>query len=83
MIEALIAAYKECTEQRDIKPDKVLRPVGTVFKSWCDDPCSTDLPHWVWWRVKGYMESFRQRHDYVLFYERMEEIEGIDEPEHD
>jgi len=80
MIEALIKAEKECTERVDVNPGKILRPIGAVFKDWCECLSSTDLPHWSWWRVKGYMQSFRGRRSNALLYERMEEIEGILDP---
>ena len=32
MKDAFIRASKECTEQQDINPSKVLRPIGTTFQ---------------------------------------------------
>ncbi len=80
MIESFIAAEKECTERVDIKPNKTFRPIGTVFKEWNECSTSTDLPHWTWWRVKGYMQVYRGRRGNTLLYERHEEIEGIVTP---
>lgn len=77
MIESIIASEKKCTEQIDILPDKTLRPIGTVFKEWIECLCSTDLPHWTWWEVVGYMKVWRG----TGRYERCEEIQGIDKPE--
>ncbi len=74
MISALISAEKECTERVDVNPDKALRPIGTVFKEWNECKCSTELPHWVCWKVIGYIDSFRGRVGNTLLYERMEEI---------
>lgn len=79
MIQALRNAERECTERRDIKPDKMLRSIGTTFKTWNECVGSTEIPHWAWWRVKGYMRSFRGRNGNAILYERMEEIEGIDD----
>lgn len=67
---SLIAAEKKCTEQIDIAPDKVLRPTGYVFKEWNDCLDSTDLPHWMFWEVVGYMKVWRG----IGRYERCEEI---------
>lgn len=80
MFEALISAEKECTERVDVNPDKVLLPVGHVYKEWIECEYSTDLPHWAWWEVVGYVQSFRGRNGDKLLYERMEEIRGCDEP---
>ena len=77
MIEALIAADRDCTESIDILPNKVLRPIGYVFKEWNDCPTSTDLPHWMFWEVAGYMQVFRGRRGDKLMYERCEEIKGF------
>lgn len=77
MIECLIAAERECTEQRDISPNKVLRPIGATFKEWTEDMCSTDLPHWITWEVVGYMQVYRGREGDVLLYERCEEIKSV------
>ncbi len=81
IVEAKRKAHEECTEQRDIYPAKKLRPIGDTFRTWNGCENSTDEAHWVWWKVKGYMESFRGRSGNILMYERMEEIEGIDPPE--
>ena len=75
MIECLINAEKECTERVDVNPDKVLRPIGTIFREWNECLCSTELPHWVTWKVVGYLQSFRARYGNTLLYERMEEIQ--------
>ena len=80
MIEAIKAAYRECTNRVNICPDKVLRSIGTVFKEWIDDPCSTDLPHWTWWEVVGHFESFAGRNGDTLLYERHESHECVEEP---
>ena len=80
MIECLIAAEKECTEREDVCPDKVLRPIGTVFKDWSECKTSTELPHWSWWEVVAYMQVFRGRRGNTLLYERHEEIKGIECP---
>ena len=77
MIECLIKAEKECTERVDVNPDKVLRPIGTIFKEWTECECSTELPHWVTWKVVGYIQSFRGRRGDTLLYERMEEIQSV------
>lgn len=74
MLESLIKAEKECTEQRDVNPDKVLRPIGTLFKEWIKNDNSTELPHWAVWEVCGYMEIYRGRRGNVLLYQRSEEI---------
>ena len=74
MIEALISAEKECTEREDVNPDKVLCPLGTTFREWSECLTSTELAHWVTWKVIGYIQSFRGRRGNVLLYERMEEI---------
>ena len=74
MIESLIAAEKECTERVDINPNKVLSPIGTIFKEWIECESSTELPHLVWWEVVGYLSSFRGCRGNILLYERMEEI---------
>lgn len=74
MIETLIRAEAECTEWTDAYPDKVLRPIGTIFKEWCEDICSTELAHWICWEVVGYMKSFSGRSGNEILYERMEEI---------
>ncbi|HDZ14730.1 hypothetical protein LCGC14_0844700 [marine sediment metagenome] len=80
MIEALRKAHNECLVSWDINPAKELRPAGYIFKIWAECKDSTDLPHWLWYRVKGYFQSFRGRKGNILLYERMEEIEGIDKP---
>ena len=77
MIEALIKAEKECTERVDVNPDKVLRPIGTTFREWNECLTSTDLPHWIIWKVVGYLQEFRGRRGDVLLYERMEEIQSV------
>lgn len=74
IIESLVAAEKECTEQVDIAPEKVLRPIGTKFKDWIESINSTDLPHWSYWVVVAHVQSFRGRRRNALLYERMEEI---------
>lgn len=51
MIEALIKAEAECTERVDVKPNKVLRPIGTKFREWYEPVTSTDPPHWQHWEV--------------------------------
>jgi len=81
IVAALIKAERECTKRRDIKPNKVLRPIGTTFKERTNNPCSTALPHWSWWKVVDYIQSFRGRSGNTLFYERMESIEGIENPD--
>jgi len=77
MIESLIKAEKECSKRVDLKPDKVLQPIGATFKEWSDCISSTDAPHWVTWKVIGYIQSYRGRRGDTLFYERMEEIELV------
>lgn len=77
MIECLIKAEKECTERVDVNPGKVLRPIGATFKEWTECINSTDIPHWVTWKVIGYIHSYRGRSGNTLFYERMEEIQSI------
>lgn len=79
-IECLINAEKECTKREDIRPDKALRPIGTVFKEWTECETSTELPHWTWWEVVAYRQSFRGRRGNTLLYERCEEIKGIECP---
>jgi hypothetical protein len=74
MKESLIAAERECTEQVDIKPDKLLRPIGYVFKEWADCLTTTDLPHWILWEIVGYMEVYRGRRGNKLLFERCEEV---------
>ena len=74
MIECLIKAEAECTKRVDVNPDKVLRPIGTTFREWNECINSTELPHWVNWRVIGYIQSYRGRRGDTLLYERMEEI---------
>ena len=66
MIEALISAEKECTERVDVNPDKVLRPLGTTFREWSKCLTSTELAHWITWKVIGYIHSFRGRRGNVL-----------------
>lgn len=83
MLSALIAADKECTDQRDIMPDKALRPIGTVSKEWSECEHSTELPHWIYWKVDGYAEVFRGRRGSVLLYERCESVVGIEKEEYD
>lgn len=71
MIEAIIEAEKNYTgPQVDVKPDKVLKPMGYVFKEWYDCPSSTELPHWTFWEVTGEFQSWRGPGR----YERMNEI---------
>jgi hypothetical protein len=79
MIEALIVAgpyiavsadEKRCAKQVDIKPDKVLWPMGYVFKEWLDEPGTTSLPRWMFWEVIGEVETWRGPGQ----YERMNEI---------
>ena len=77
MIECLIKAEKECTFRVDVNPDKVLRPIGTTFKEWNECPNSTDVPHWMTWKVAGYITSYKGRSGNTLFYERMEEIQLV------
>lgn len=74
MFECMIAAEKECTEHEDIKPDKVLRPIGTTWREWFEPKDSTDLPHWITWKVIGYIETYRGQRGNTLLYERMESI---------
>ena len=81
MIECLIKAEKECTERIDVNPDKVLRPIGTTFREWSEHLCSTDPPGWIYWKIIGYIQEFKYRMGNALFYERMEEIEGIEKDE--
>jgi hypothetical protein len=81
MIEALIKAEKECTDRLDVNPDKVLRPIGTTFREWIGSPYSTDPPGWIYWKIIGYVQTFKYRMGNKLFYERMEEIEGIEKDE--
>ena len=78
MIECLIAAEKECTEHLDVNPDKVLRPIGAVFRQWIEPISSTELPHWINWRVKAHGQTFRGRRGDTLLYERHEEVESFD-----
>ncbi len=77
MIESLIKAGQKCTKEVDIHPEKVLRPIGTVFREWNECLASTDLPHWIYWKVIGYGETFVGRHGNVLRYERHEVIEAF------
>jgi len=81
LVQALINAERECTEHRDIVPDRVLRPIGTIFKEWSECTNSTDLPHWIWWKVTGEHQTFVGRRGDIGLYERHEEIQGIEEPE--
>ncbi len=80
MIESAIKAEKECTEEEDIEPDKVLRPIGTVFRVWIEPQWSTELPHWAYWEVVRYITSYCGRKGNILLYERHEEIRGIEKP---
>ena len=80
MIEALISADKECTKRRDIAPDKVLRPIGTIWREWIEPNAFTELPGWMYWRVKGYVEVFKWREGDTIYYERHEEIEATEPP---
>lgn len=75
MIDVMIRAENECTDKEDIHPDKVLRPIGFTFKEWVDELCSTDIPHWMWWKIVGHIEAFVGRRGDVLLYERNEAIE--------
>lgn len=81
MIEALIRAEKECAEEIDIDPDKVLRPIGTVFREWDECLMITELPHWIHWEVIGYSETFKGRRGNVLLYERHEELRSVETDE--
>ncbi len=78
MIEALIKAERECTSAVDVLPEKVLRPIGTIFREWLEDIRSNDLPHWISWRVKGYGETYRGRRGDTILYERHEELESFE-----
>lgn len=75
---SIIDAFNQCTEKEDIKPDKVLRPIGTTFKEWAECSTTTDLPHWINWKVVGHMESIVGRRGNTLLYERNEEIESFE-----
>lgn len=77
--DSLISAHRECTEWRDVAPDKEIR-IGHIFKEWIDDKSSTALPHWVWYEVVGEMEVFRYRRGNIAYYERFGEIKVVDEP---
>ena len=82
MIEAMIEAYKECTEEADVAPDKVLRPLGSVFKTWAECECSTELPHWIYWKVDEHIRTFKGRYGKTLRFERNESIVSIPEKEY-
>ncbi len=74
MIEAIIAAEKRYTgEQVDVKPDKVLKPIGYVSKEWTECLNTTDLPHWTFWEVIGEFKSWRG----TGRYERVNEIQSF------
>ena len=77
--ESLINAHKECTEWRDVSPGKEIL-IGRIFKDWVECLSSTDLPHWVWYKVVGVLEVFRYRKGNVGYYERFGEIRAVDEP---
>ena len=70
----MIAAEKECTSRQDVKPDRVLRPIGTRFKEWIKCENTTTMPHWTTWKVVGYIESYKGRKGNTLLYERNEEL---------
>ncbi len=82
MKEALIRAEKECTESRDIEPEKVLRPIGTVFKEWVEHKSSTEVDGWAYYKVDEHIQVFRGRRGKVLLYGRCESIVGIEEIEY-
>ena len=82
MIEALIKAAKECIDSIDVNPNKTLKPIGAVFKEWAECPCSTGLPHWIYWKVDEYTKVFRGRSGNTMRYERAESIVGISESEY-
>ena len=77
MIDSLRAAEQECTKDVDIKPEKVLRPIGTTFKEWIEELSTTELPHWVTWEIVGYEKTFSGRRGNTLLFERMEEIKLV------
>ena len=74
MIESLIKADQECTTQRDVNPGKVLRPIGTRFREWCENRGSTDPPCYLEWKVVDHYESFKGRRGDTILFERMEEV---------
>jgi hypothetical protein len=78
MTDILTAATKECTRKIDVKPDKILRPIGSTFTELIDNPCSTDLPCRVTWKIIAHAECFVGRQGETILYERCEEIESID-----
>ena len=75
--DSLIKAEKEGAVWVDYMPKKALRPIGTAFKEWNECLGSTDLPHWMTWKVVGYLKSFVSRSGGTLFYERHEEIQLV------
>lgn len=83
MIEALIEAERECTERVDVCPEKVLRPIGFVFKDWCESLSSTKPPHWIYWKIDEHCTTFQGRHGDKLLYERCESLISISEEEYE
>lgn len=79
--KAIEDAEKECTERVDVNPDKVLRPIGFTFREWCEHGYSTETPGWIYWKIIGFVQTFKYRMGDTIYYERMEEIEGIEESE--
>ena len=76
MIKTVKRAEKECVESVDINPGKVLRPIGTVFREWNECLTTNELPHWVYWEITGYGQTFKGRRGKALLYEQHEEIKG-------
>ena len=77
--ELLISSEKEFTDWKDINPNKVLRPIGTIFKEWIENITSTEPARFYTWEVVGYFQSYRGRRGNIGLYERMEEIRLADE----
>ena len=78
MIEPLLKASRECTKSEDIAPTKILRPIGTTFYEWVECKFTTELPHWLTWKVVGVIEEYKGRRGNTMLFERMNEIRLID-----
>ena len=74
LADSLIKAEQDGAVWVDCKPDKVLRPIGTIFKEWNECISSTELPHWVVWKVVGHVESVVSLCGGTLLFERYEEV---------
>ena len=81
--DSLIAAARECDQERDVAPNKVLRPIGAVSKEWCESQYSTELPQWIYWKVVEHIHTFVGRRGKTLLYKRNEVVQGIDKEEFD